>query len=127
MSSEGAKNPRMMGYRSVAKCARCGAPFAHDQGSDAECAACIAEPPSFDAARAAVHYDEASHKLLVSFKFTDRAELAPLLAGWLLRAGADFLQKEAVVVPTPLHPRRLFERRYNQAGLLAAEVAKRAG
>lgn len=25
MSSEGAKNPRMMGYRSVAKCARCGA------------------------------------------------------------------------------------------------------
>jgi hypothetical protein len=26
MSSEGAKNPRMMGYRSVAKCARCGTP-----------------------------------------------------------------------------------------------------
>ena len=26
MSSEGAKNPRMMGYRQVAKCARCGAP-----------------------------------------------------------------------------------------------------
>ena len=26
MSSEGAKNPRMMGYRQVAKCARCGVP-----------------------------------------------------------------------------------------------------
>ena len=26
VSSEGAKNPRMMGYRVVAKCARCGAP-----------------------------------------------------------------------------------------------------
>lgn len=68
-------------------CARCGAPFAHDHGDGAECAACIAEAPAFDRARAAVVYDDASHKLIVSFKHSDRTELAPLLGGWLARAG----------------------------------------
>ena len=32
-----------------------------------------------------------------------------------------------VVVPVPLHPRRLAERGYNQAALLAAPVARRLG
>lgn len=40
MSSEGAKNPRMMGYRSVAKCARCGAPVDGDILSLSKCEKC---------------------------------------------------------------------------------------
>ena len=108
-------------------CARCSAPFAHDEGEGAECAACIADPPAFAAARAAVLYDEASHDLILAFKHGDRTELAPLLAGWLARAGAGLLRPGTILVPTPLHPRRLFARRYNQAGLLAAELGRRAG
>jgi hypothetical protein len=40
MSSEGAKNPRMMGYRSVAKCARCGAPVDGEIQSLSKCEKC---------------------------------------------------------------------------------------
>lgn len=40
MSSEGAKNPRMMGYRAVAKCARCGAPVDGDILSLSKCEKC---------------------------------------------------------------------------------------
>lgn len=108
-------------------CARCGAPFAIDYGAGAECAACIAEPPAFDRARAAVLYQEASHKLIVSFKHSDRTELVPLFAAWLARAGAPIIGSGTIIVPTPLHPRRLLSRRYNQAALLAGALAEKTG
>lgn len=108
-------------------CARCCAPFAHDYGDGAECAACIAAPPAFERARAAIAYDETAHALVTAFKYADRTELAPLLAGFLARAGAALLRPETILVPAPLHRRRLLARRYNQAGLLAAALAERAG
>lgn len=108
-------------------CALCGAPFVHDEGEGAICASCAAEPPSFDAARAAVVYGEASHKLIVAFKHQDRTDLAPLLASWLVRAGAGFVPPDALVVPCPLHPMRLMARRYNQAAMLAIAFGKATG
>jgi ComF family protein len=108
-------------------CARCGAPFAVDYGPDAECAACIADPPSFDRARAAVVYDDACHPLIVGFKHADRTDLAPLLAGWLARAGAGLVTSASILAPVPLHPRRLFARRFNQSALLAQRLAAATG
>ena len=40
MSSEGAKNPRMMGYREVAKCARCATPVDIEVLSLSKCGKC---------------------------------------------------------------------------------------
>lgn len=108
-------------------CARCGAPFSHEVGDGAECARCVAEPPDFDSARAAVVYDDDSHGLIVSFKHADRTDLTPLLAQWLVRAGSGLLRPGAVLVPAPLHKTRLFARRYNQAALLAIAAAKLTG
>ncbi len=108
-------------------CSRCGAPFAHEFGEDLACARCIAEPPDYDTARAAVVYDDASHGLIVSFKHADRTELAPMFAQWLLRAGAGFINRQAIVAPAPLHRRRLFSRRFNQAAILATAVARSCG
>jgi ComF family protein len=108
-------------------CARCGAPFAVDYGSGAECAACVADPPVFDCARAAVVYDDASHGLIVAFKHSDRTDLAPLLAGWLARAGAGLITPASILVPAPLHPRRLFARRFNQSAVLAHRLACATG
>jgi ComF family protein len=108
-------------------CARCGAPFAHDYGDATACARCIAEPPDFDAARAAVVYDDASHDLIVSFKHADRTDLAPLLGRLIVRAGRGVVSAASIVTPTPLHPARLFSRRYNQAAILARALADAAG
>lgn len=108
-------------------CARCGAPFSHDVGAGALCARCIADPPDFDSARAAVVYDDASHGLIVSYKHGDRTELTPLLAQWLRRAGSGLLAHGAILTPAPLHRSRLFSRRYNQAALLCAALAQQSG
>lgn len=108
-------------------CARCGAPFAHDYGEATSCARCVAEPPDFDRARAAVVYDDASHDLIVSFKHADRTELAPLLGRLLVRAGRGVVSATSIVAPAPLHPSRLFSRRYNQAAILARVLAASAG
>ncbi|MBY0423421.1 MAG: ComF family protein [Parvularculaceae bacterium] len=107
-------------------CAGCGVPFAYDQGRGAVCAACAAEPPAVDGARAAILYDDAAHDLIVAFKHADRTDLAPLLAAWLARAGVPFLTDRAVLAPVPLHRSRLFRRRYNQSALLAQRLAKTA-
>jgi len=106
-------------------CARCGVPFAADYGAGAECPACLADPPAFDRARAALVYDEASHALVVGFKHADRTELAPMFAGWMRRAAAGLLTADSVIAPVPLHRRRLVARRYNQSALLAAHIARR--
>lgn len=48
-------------------------------------------------------------------------------ASWMVRAAAGLLPEADLVVPVPLHWRRLFTRRYNQAALLASVVAQQAG
>jgi len=62
---------------------------------------------------------------IVRLKYEGRAELASSL-GRLLARELSILELEAgtALVPVPLHPRRLAARGYNQAALLAREVAK---
>ncbi len=108
-------------------CPRCGVPFAADYGAEVECPSCIAAPPDFDCARAALVYDDASHKVIVGFKHGDRTELAPMFAEWMARAGAALLSRTSLLTPVPLHRGRLRARRYNQSALLASAVAKRTG
>jgi ComF family protein len=62
---------------------------------------------------------------IVRFKYEGRAELCRDLAQ-LLAPALDRLElaADACLVPVPLHPRRLATRGYNQAALLAQELAR---
>ena len=108
-------------------CWRCGVPFAVEYGNNIECPSCVKEMPTYDRARAAVVYDDASHKLVVGFKHADRTELAPALAKWIERISHSMISTRSYLVPVPLHRRRLWGRRYNQSALLAQSVAKFTG
>lgn len=101
------------------QCEQCGLPFPHDLGRGVRCAACIAHPPPFERARAALAYDDASRDLILGFKHADRLETVPLFARWMAAAGRDVLADADLLVPVPLHWRRLLARRYNQAAELA--------
>ena len=57
------------------------------------------------------------------FKYRSRPDLAKPLGRLLGEAARDADLRADLVIPVPLHPRRLAERGYNQAALLAAEVA----
>ena len=62
---------------------------------------------------------------IVRFKYEGRAELARCLAQLLLPSVAKLqLPSHTLLVPVPLHRRRLATRGYNQAALLAQELAR---
>ncbi|MBX5453915.1 MAG: ComF family protein [Acidobacteriia bacterium] len=107
-------------------CARCGVPFAFPLKGEGErlCPGCIAHPPLFQRARAALRYDAQARALILPLKYADRTEIAGALAAFMARAGAALLQEADVLVPVPLHWRRRIARRYNQAALLARSLAR---
>jgi ComF family protein len=107
-------------------CACCGQPFPYDVGDGALCGACTRAAPDYARARAVFVYGDKSRALVLAFKHADATHAAPAYGRWLARAGADLLGEADLVVPVPLHRRRLFMRRYNQAALLAHSVGKLA-
>ena len=108
-------------------CRCCGVPMALPEPEPRLCPACTAAPPVFGMARAALRYDAAARRLLLPFKHGDRTDLAPLLAAQMARAGSAPLARADLLVPVPLHRRRLMARGYNQAALLARLIARRVG
>ncbi len=64
---------------------------------------------------------------ITRFKYEGRAELSRCLARLLLPAVEQWaLPRDTALVPVPLHPRRLATRGYNQAALLANELARQS-
>ncbi|MBN8891152.1 MAG: phosphoribosyltransferase [Rhodospirillales bacterium 70-18] len=110
-------------------CARCGVPFTHagQAGPARICLACLDHPPPWGRARAALAYDEQSRLMVLPFKYADRTDLAAALAPLMARAGAALLREADLLVPVPLHRRRLAARRYNQAALLARALGRLSG
>ena len=84
-------------------------------------------PPSYDRARAALVYDGEAAALIRRMKFRDEPALAILLAQWMRRIGQSFLAEADYILPVPLHPRRLWLRRFNQAAELARQLASSGG
>ena len=117
---------RRTGFITEPCCRRCGVPFAHagEGGAELVCLACLDHPPPWQRARAPLLYDEQARRLIFPLKYHDRTEYAPALAAMMARAGAAPLADAAVIVPVPLHRRRLLARRYNQAALLAFALGR---
>lgn len=108
-------------------CDGCGLPVRGEDIPTPLCPACRAQPPLFRRARAVWLYGGAAKDLILRLKYADREDLAPTLGRLMARAGAELLREADLLVPVPLHLRRLVARRYNQAALLARAVAVASG
>jgi ComF family protein len=109
-------------------CESCGLPFeTAPPAGVARCGDCLRRAPPFRRARAVFRYDEASREMILRYKHADRTDATPAFAAWMARSGMELLREAEVIAPVPLHRRRLFARRYNQAALLADALAKRSG
>ena len=108
-------------------CERLGTPFAVDLGTPLLSPAAAADPPAYARARAVARYEDAARRLVHRLKYEDAPELATAMGGMMARAGAGLLEEAEVVVPVPLHPWRLWRRRFNQAMALARVVAAARG
>ena len=97
-------------------CPRCALP----SPAGAVCGSCLTHPPHFDATLALWRYEFPCDGLVQALKY--RARLA--LAGFFARSLASRTMPEVdLIVPMPLHPRRLAERGFNQA----LEIARHLG
>ena len=102
-------------------------PLCAQPGLSQLCQWCTSKTPSFDGIRAPYLMEGVVREAIHSFKyrnvFAAKGELATLLAGYL-----DYRPLPGdVIVPVPLHPRRLRSRGYNQASLLSRELGKLIG
>jgi ComF family protein len=108
-------------------CERLGIPFAYDPGPGILSMQAIADPPAYARARAAVRYDDVARALVHALKYSDRLDLAPIMGRWMARAGKMLLADAQVLVPVPLHWRRLWARRFNQSAALAKAISAASG
>lgn len=101
-----------------------GTPFSYNVGEAIVSPEAMADPPPFARARAAVVYDGVARRLVHGLKYKDRLDLADTMARWMVRAGDDVIEEADIVVPVPLHRRRLFMRQSNQSAELARALAR---
>ena len=104
-------------------CPLCGRP----QPGGVLCESCIVRRPEIDGIRAPYVYGGVIRRAVHELKYRNLRALARPLAGLL----NDFLDDNhlpvGVLVPVPLHPKRLRERGYNQSRLLAQELGRISG
>jgi ComF family protein len=104
-------------------CPRCGRP----QLNAVVCPACVGWEASIDGIRALFKFEGAVRQAIHELKYNNLRAIAPLLGKWL----GDYLIANPlpaeVLVPVPLHSKRLRERGYNQSRLLARELANISG
>ena len=105
-------------------CPRCGTVFDAFEGEDHLCENCVIAPRHFHQARAAGIYEGALRRIIQDFKFRFKIHLAKPLGLLMLHAFNGMYEQKAstvpdILVPVPLHARRLRMRGFNQTFLLA--------
>ena len=103
-------------------CERTGAPFAFDTGAPQISPQALERPPAFDRARAAVLFTDVARDLVHNLKYADRLDYARPMARMIAQAGRELMEEADLILPVPLHPFRLWQRRFNQAALLARHL-----
>jgi len=101
-------------------------PLAKDEAR-ARCGECLKTTPAFTHTCAPYIYQWPLDKLVQVFKFKGNLASGRVLSSLLTQAIATDPSSEAqieAIIPIPLHPGRLRERGFNQAALLAADIAK---
>lgn len=105
-------------------CAACHVPFSIDRGADACCATCLDAPPIHAGVRAAVAYDAIPKAIALRLKYGRHLAYAKTIARHMARLMPDDAD---LLVPVPLHARRLWGRGFNQAGEIARGLSQLTG
>jgi len=101
-------------------CPCCGLIFPVPEGEDRFCGTCRAEPPPFARARAAAVYEGPVAQAVTRFKFGRQMAYLPVMQHWLqIPRCAELAADADLLIPVPLHSKRLKFRGFNQALLLA--------
>jgi ComF family protein len=116
-------------------CTVCGRPFPDGSGDDHACGVCLTRQPQYTRARAWACYpreevpDHPLRQVVQKFKYGRKVALGKPL-GRLLACGCREFLTECrfdLIIPVPLHPKRLRWRGFNQSVLLARQISRACG
>lgn len=105
-------------------CATCHTPFSIDRGADARCADCLDHTPRHAGVRAAVAYGDIPRAMVLRLKYGRHLAYAATIAQHMVRLVPDDAD---LLVPVPLHARRMWGRGFNQAAEIARGVSAAIG
>jgi len=101
-------------------CQRCGRP----ESSGAYCVECWRQKSNLDAVRSVFIFDGIVRKAIHELKYRNVQAVSGCLAGFMSSYFLENGLSGDMLVPVPLHDRRLRERGYNQSQLLAADLSR---
>jgi len=102
------------------RCIHCAQPLT---GENLVCGHCQQHPPHYQQAISPLLYKDQARQLILELKFHNKLRNARLLANLFIEQLPENERPE-LLIPVPLHPKRLRERGYNQALELARELKK---
>lgn len=107
------------------RCPICSRPA---ERTGARCFGCR-EHDNRTAGRSTFLYQGAMRESIQKFKYAGMRDYARVYAAWMVQYDREWLEEQdrAVLVPVPVHPRRLRERGYNQAAELAHALGDKTG
>jgi ComF family protein len=110
-------------------CPRCGVPFPATEGEDHLCGDCLRLEKPYAVARAVGRYEETLLTAIHRFKYKRRIGTGEVLGRIMADFAAGIWNLKVIdrIVPVPLHRKKLRERGFNQAVILAREISKRFG
>jgi ComF family protein len=110
-------------------CPRCGTPFISQVEKDHLCGECLKKRPYFDALAAPYLYEGGIMDAIHQIKYNGKTDIAESLGSLLAPFARERLgeTRGLLMMPVPLHPKRLRERGFNQSLVLAKAIGPALG
>jgi ComF family protein len=105
-------------------CVICSNPFNYEEDDQAICGHCVIKTPKYDKAISILKYDEHSKKLIHKFKYQDQLHALDYLTSLMVNMSSDIINNVDYIIPVAMHKYKLLKRVYNQAAMLAMQIAK---
>ena len=104
-------------------CLKCGKPLADERKE--YCASCLSREHLFIQGRSVFCYEKALRDSVLRMKFHNRREYLDFYAKAISASAGSFLHavKPAVLLPVPMHPKKVRERGFDQCRLLGAKLS----
>lgn len=111
-----------------ARCKVCGKPMPVPVSIELTCSECRVEKPFFKAGRSMFKLDDRGRALIHSIKYGGSKRVLSDACHWIQRSdGFKNFIRNTVLIPVPLHRKKLNKRGFNQSLWIASEFAKVAG
>lgn len=111
-------------------CRQCGRFWSGvSQNGPGICGSCLSSPPSYDSARYGAYYQAELRKAIIRLKFSGALYLRRTLSYVMIQTFDRYFRETHfdLIIPVPMHHKRLISRGFNQVVVLGEELASYTG